>query len=39
MRFRNTYRLPLVASNELKNGQAMIFTFRLQLRKPEPLPE
>ena len=39
MKFRNTYRLPLVASNELKNGQAMIFTFRLQLRKPEPLPE
>jgi hypothetical protein len=36
MKFRNTYRLPLVATNELSNGQATTFTFKLRLPKPEP---
>ena len=35
MKFRNTYRLPLVASDGIKDGQAMLFTFRLELHKPE----
>ena len=35
MKFRNTYRLPLVASDGLKDGQAMLFTFRLELHKPD----
>jgi len=35
MKFRNTYHLPLVASDELKSGQAMLFTFRLELHKPD----
>ena len=35
MKFRNTYHLPLVASDELENGQAMFFTFRLDFHKPD----
>jgi hypothetical protein len=39
MKFRNTYRLPLLATDELTNGQASTFTFRLRLPRPQPLTQ